>query len=140
MSEHLPQGWTTASLSDIADINPRHPRDLDGDLLVSFAPMPALSESRPEFNGLRERPLGEVRIAPLGEQQRIVTKLEKLLGKADTCQQRLAKIPALLKRFRQSVLAAACSGRLTTDWREQAVADAKRFAKSKAFEAAANAD
>jgi type I restriction enzyme S subunit len=29
----------------------------------------------------------------------------------------LAKIPALLKRFRQAVLAAACSGRLTTDWR-----------------------
>ncbi len=38
--------------------------------------------------------------------------------RADTCQQRLAKIPILLKRFRQSVLAAACSGRLTADWRE----------------------
>jgi type I restriction enzyme S subunit len=57
-------------------------------------------------------------IAPLAEQQRIVAKLEKLLGKVDTCQQRLARIPVLLKRFRQSVLAAACSGRLTADWRE----------------------
>ena len=37
----------------------------------------------------------------------------------DACQQRLAKIPTILKRFRQSVLAAACSGRLTEDWREQ---------------------
>jgi type I restriction enzyme, S subunit len=60
-----------------------------------------------------------VRLAPLGEQRRIVAKLETLLGKVDTSQQRLAKIPVLLKRFRQSVLAAACSGRLTADWREE---------------------
>jgi type I restriction enzyme S subunit len=59
-----------------------------------------------------------VRVAPLAEQRRIVAKLEKLLGKVDACRQRFAKIPALLKRFRQSVLAAACSGRLTADWRD----------------------
>jgi type I restriction enzyme S subunit len=58
-----------------------------------------------------------VMIAPLNEQQRIVAKLERLLAQVDTCQTRLARIPALLKRFRQSVLAAACSGRLTVDWR-----------------------
>jgi type I restriction enzyme, S subunit len=61
----------------------------------------------------------EVPLAPLGEQRRIVAKLEKLMEKVDACQQRLAKIPVLLKRFRQSVLAAACSGRLTADWREK---------------------
>lgn len=61
----------------------------------------------------------EVSIAPLAEQRRIVTKLETLLGKVNDCQQRLAKIPRLLKRFRQSVLAAACSGCLTADWREK---------------------
>jgi type I restriction enzyme, S subunit len=61
----------------------------------------------------------EVPLAPLPEQRRIVAKLEKLLGQVDTCQQRLAKIPTLLKRFRQSVLAAACCGRLTADWREE---------------------
>jgi type I restriction enzyme S subunit len=59
------------------------------------------------------------RLAPLAEQQRIVAKLEVLLGQVDTCQQRLEKIPTLLKRFRQAVLAAACSGRLTEDWREE---------------------
>jgi len=57
-------------------------------------------------------------IPPLNEQRRIVEKLEKLLAKVDTCKQRLDKIPNILKRFRQSVLAAACSGRLTADWRE----------------------
>ena len=61
----------------------------------------------------------EMPLAPLAEQQRIVAKLEKLLGQVDACQQRLEKMPTLLKRFRQSVLAAACSGRLTADWREE---------------------
>jgi type I restriction enzyme S subunit len=60
----------------------------------------------------------EVPLAPLAEQRRIVAKLEKLLGQVDACQQRLEKLPTLLKRLRQSVLAAACSGRLTADWRE----------------------
>lgn len=58
------------------------------------------------------------RLAPLGEQRRIAAKLEKLLGKVDSCNKRLEKIPVILKGFRQSVLAAACSGRLTADWRE----------------------
>ena len=66
-----------------------------------------------------ERALMIIPLAPLNEQRRIVAKLEKLLGKVDACQQRLAKIPVLLKRFRQSVLAAACSGRLTADWRQE---------------------
>ncbi len=57
-------------------------------------------------------------LPPLNEQRRIVAKLEKLLAKVDTCKERLDKIPAILKRFRQSVLSAACSGRLTADWRE----------------------
>jgi len=64
-----------------------------------------------------------VLLAPLDEQQRIVAKLDQLLAKVDACKERLDKIPAILKRFRQSVLAAACSGRLTADWRQ---ADTKR--------------
>jgi len=60
----------------------------------------------------------EFPIAPLTEQHRIVAKLEEVLSRMTACQQRLARVPALLKRFRQSVLDAACSGRLTMDWRE----------------------
>jgi type I restriction enzyme S subunit len=59
----------------------------------------------------------EVNIPPLNEQYRIVAKLEQVLGKVADCQARLEKIPKLLARFRQSVLAAAYSGRLTADWR-----------------------
>jgi type I restriction enzyme S subunit len=61
----------------------------------------------------------EVILPPLNEQRRIVAKLENLLGKVDACKERLEKIPTILKRFRQSVLSAACSGRLTADWREK---------------------
>lgn len=61
----------------------------------------------------------ELPVPPLAEQQRIVAKVEALLARVNAARQRLAKVPALLKRFRQSVLAAACSGRLTADWREQ---------------------
>ncbi len=59
----------------------------------------------------------DILLAPLNEQRRIVAKLEKLLSRVDAAQDRLATIPHILKRFRQSVLAAACSGRLTADWR-----------------------
>jgi type I restriction enzyme S subunit len=210
MSKELPKSWSKASFLEVAEINPRHPKDLDDSLVISFAPMVAISECKPEFNFLEDRSLGEVRkgfthfregdvlfakitpcmengkgavarglrngigcgttelhvirpipeisphylyrflaqasvrrnakenftgtagqsrvpkkfieelelpIAPLPEQKRIVAKLEALLAKVDACRRRLEKIPALLKRFRQSVLAAACSGRLTTDWR-----------------------
>jgi len=61
----------------------------------------------------------EIPLAPLNEQRRIAAKLDILLGKVYECQKRLAKISMILKRFRQSVLAAACSGRLTSDWREK---------------------
>lgn len=55
---------------------------------------------------------------PLAEQTRIAQKLDKLLAQVDTLKARIDAIPALLKRFRQSVLAAAVSGRLTDEWRE----------------------
>ncbi len=52
-------------------------------------------------------------LPPLNEQIRIANKLDSILAKVDKAQARLDKIPAILKRFRQSVLAAATSGELT---------------------------
>lgn len=57
-------------------------------------------------------------LPPLNEQKRIVEKLDAILPRVKSAKARLEKIPAILKKFRQSVLAAACSGRLTEDWRE----------------------
>jgi type I restriction enzyme S subunit len=61
----------------------------------------------------------DVPIPPIDEQKRIVDRLELLLGKINKVNERLEKIPAILKRFRQSVLSSACSGKLTADWREE---------------------
>ncbi|MDA2923309.1 restriction endonuclease subunit S [Acidobacteria bacterium AH-259-L09] len=61
----------------------------------------------------------ELHLPPLPEQKRIVAKVQALLAEVNKARERLAKVPTILKRFRQSVLAAACSGRLTEDWREK---------------------
>ncbi|WP_256669160.1 restriction endonuclease subunit S [Pseudomonas sp. MN1F] len=57
-------------------------------------------------------------IPSTAEQIRIAAKLDELLAQVDTLKARIDGVPALLKRFRQSVLAAAVSGRLTETWRE----------------------
>lgn len=61
----------------------------------------------------------ELPLAPLPEQRRIVAKIEALFEQNRTAQQALERIPPLLKKFRQAVLAAAFRGDLTRDWREQ---------------------
>ncbi len=58
-------------------------------------------------------------LAPLNEQKRIADKLDAVLARVDTCRDRLDRIPAILKRFRQSVLAAAFTGKLTNEWRSK---------------------
>jgi len=55
----------------------------------------------------------KIPVAPIHEQKRIADKLDSVLAKVEAAQARLDKIPAILKRFRQSVLAAATSGELT---------------------------
>lgn len=56
---------------------------------------------------------------PLPEQQYLSQKLTALLDEVAQTKQRLEAIPALLKQFRQSVLADAVSGRLTEEWRKE---------------------
>lgn len=57
-------------------------------------------------------------LPPLGEQRRIAAKLDTTLGAVEACRQRLDGVAEILKRFRQAVLAAATSGELTREWRE----------------------
>ena len=52
-------------------------------------------------------------LAPLAEQQVIANKLDSLLAQVESIKARLERIPEILKEFRQSVLAAAVSGKLT---------------------------
>ena len=71
---------------------------------------------QPNVNGSKLKGLS-IPLAPLAEQKRIADKLEAVLGRVDACRARLDCVPALLKRFRQSVLASATSGGLTAEWR-----------------------
>jgi type I restriction enzyme, S subunit len=212
VSEGIPEGWTSAPLSDLFAINPGKPSvdALPPDTEVDFVPMPAVSadagaiqlgdtkpyiKARKSYTAFAEgdvilakitpcfengkaavvptlkhglgfgstefhvfRPTGAVEaeylfhflrqeslrrdgknrmtgavgqarvpvefmrdlqlpVPPPCEQRRIIEKIEELLAQVDAAKERLEKVPAILKRFRQSVLAAAYSGRLTQDWR-----------------------
>ncbi|MFC7298072.1 restriction endonuclease subunit S [Herminiimonas aquatilis] len=61
----------------------------------------------------------EIHLPPLAEQKRIADKIDTLQAAVDSCRARLDKVPSLINRFRQSVLAAATSGALTEDWRQE---------------------
>ncbi|QIE21897.1 restriction endonuclease subunit S [Xanthomonas oryzae] len=73
-----------------------------------------------------------VRLPPEAEQKRIAQKLDALLAQVDTLKARIDDIPALLKRFRQSVINHGVSGSLaldqhasfdTTTWRNMRAED-----------------
>ena len=61
----------------------------------------------------------KVRLSSLAEQQEIAAKLDELLAQVDIIKTRLDTLPKILKRFRQSVLAAAVRGELTEEWRKE---------------------
>jgi type I restriction enzyme S subunit len=69
--------------------------------------------------GIYLKALGRLQLplAPLAEQQRLANKLDSLLGSIDMCRERLDQVPQILKKFREAVLEAAVSGRLTEEWR-----------------------
>lgn len=58
-------------------------------------------------------------LPPLAEQKVIADQLDALLAQVERTKARLERVPDILKQFRQSVLAAAVSGKLTEGWREK---------------------
>ncbi len=69
-----------------------------------------------DFNGFLSIVLP---LPPRAEQRRIVAKVAELMVPLRRVREGLARMPEILRRFRQSVLADAYSGRLTEDWRER---------------------
>lgn len=59
----------------------------------------------------------KISFPPLAEQKVIAEKLDTLLEQVETTKARFERIPHILKTFRQSVLTAAISGKLTEEWR-----------------------
>ncbi|KJS08959.1 MAG: hypothetical protein VR73_03710 [Gammaproteobacteria bacterium BRH_c0] len=73
-------------------------------------------------------------LAPLAEQKVIAEKLDTLLAQVETTKARLDRIPKILKRFRQSVLAAAVGGKLTDELGKSKSADLIQSSISIGFE------
>jgi type I restriction enzyme, S subunit len=98
---------------------------LNGRYLRAFLSSPTMQDAiRAENYGVTRQALTKQQIldfqlplAPLNEQKRIVDKLDAALARIDACREHLDRVPALLKRFRQAVVAAATAGNLTVDWR-----------------------
>ena len=57
-------------------------------------------------------------VPPLGEQRRIVTKLDRMLARLDRVRSGLGQIDTLIKHYKQGLLEIAFSGQLTSEWRE----------------------
>jgi type I restriction enzyme, S subunit len=69
-----------------------------------------------EISGSRAKQI-PILLAPMAEQRRIAAQIVRALPGINSAYDHLSRVPVILKHFRQSVLAAACSGNLTADWR-----------------------
>lgn len=56
-------------------------------------------------------------LAPKPEQRRIVAKVDSLRARSSLARNELDRIPKLIERYKQAILAKAFSGELTSDWR-----------------------
>jgi len=76
--------------------------------------------SKTAQNGFNKTDLSRilVPIAPLNEQQHIVSKIEELFSNLNEAENIIKQTQKLLKQYKQSVLKAAITGELTREWRE----------------------
>ena len=97
-----------------------HPKFIYFHLLYSWKERTAKKQFGSATNYIRMSNFEEysLPLPPISEQQYLSQKLTALLYEVAQTKQRLEAIPAILKQFRQSVLADAVSGRLTEEWRE----------------------
>ena len=68
-----------------------------------------------DFDRLKTFP---VVLPPALEQRRIVAKLDSLRDRSARARQELDRIPKLIERYKQAIIAKAFSGELTADWRK----------------------
>jgi len=63
-------------------------------------------------------------LPPLTEQRRIVAKVDGLTARTARARKELDSIPTLIARYKEALLTAALSGKLTAEWRQKAGIDA----------------
>ena len=84
------------------------------------------STAQPAF-GISSFKLLGIPIAPIAEQQRIVAEIETQFSRLDAGVAALKRVRANLKRYRASVLRAACEGRLVPTEAELAAAEGRAY-------------
>ena len=89
----------------------------------------AYGGAQPNISGKAIEELS-IELPPLAEQREIARRLDDLLAQVDSIKTRLDGLPSILKRFRQSTLAAAVSGKLTEEWRGGATFTSSIFSLS----------
>ncbi|MEJ7774636.1 MAG: restriction endonuclease subunit S [Nocardioidaceae bacterium] len=67
----------------------------------------------------RQLARADVVLPPVAEQQRIAERLDEIERRQASAQRHLHCALDIVERFRRAVLDAACSGRLTADWRDE---------------------
>jgi type I restriction enzyme S subunit len=106
----------------------RPPKEVDNRLIYHFIHQHSFrAKAKQEFTGTAGQQRVPIKfisdypflLPPLAEQKRIADKLDSLLAKVESCKAQLERVPGVIKQFRQSVLAAAVSGKLTEDWRDK---------------------
>ncbi|MFC0805455.1 restriction endonuclease subunit S [Ensifer sp. P24N7] len=85
---------------------------------VDYAESKASGTTFKELSGSRAAEIAAP-IAPLPEQQRIVTKIDSVISKTKRARDHLNHIPRLVAKYKQAVLAAAFRGDLTKEWRTE---------------------
>ncbi|MCG9734351.1 restriction endonuclease subunit S [Pseudoalteromonas sp. S4488] len=89
---------------------------LKGDKFLSYVNEVSYGVNMPRL-GTKDGKAAPFVLPPIAEQKVIAEKLDKLFVKVDSIKTHLDTIPDTLKRFRQSVLTTAVSGKLTEEWR-----------------------
>jgi type I restriction enzyme S subunit len=119
-------GQRLITVVDVAIVRPGHDSVLSQWLMHSINAPQIRGSIELQSTGTTRRRITRKKLAalelplpPLREQRRIAAKLDTTLASVEACRQRLDGVAAILKRFRQAVLAAATSGELTREWREE---------------------
>jgi type I restriction enzyme S subunit len=113
------EGAYNVALAKVISGKYLHKAFLKGYLESELFQQPLALLSRSAQNGFNKDDLAtfDFALPPIAEQKVIADKLDTLLAQVETTKARLDRIPDIIKRFRQSVLAAAVSGKLTEEWR-----------------------
>jgi type I restriction enzyme S subunit len=88
----------------------------DAQLILEAASKTGTTVESIDFDRLKAYP---IRLAPFAEQKRIVAKVDGLTARTTRARADLDRIPTLIARYKQRLLALAFSGELSAGWRAE---------------------